>query len=85
MSDMCLFGIEPLSGAYGRDYTSIKKAQADFDAGKDFKMPGGTVTDKQTLVTLGVVMVDIRYNKNRDKDCLRVQTETQAKKVLARK
>ena len=31
-----MFGLTPIMPAYGRDYTSAKTAQADFDAGKDF-------------------------------------------------
>ena len=81
-----LYGIEPLTGAYGRSYTSIKAAQADFNADKDFRMCGGGYVNKPQLVEIGVTMVDFRYGKgNTKKDCLLVQTDRQAAKVLKAK
>ena len=67
-----LFGVEPLSGAYGRDYTSIKAAQADFDAGKDFRTAGGSYVGKSELANDGVTQIDIRYAKNQKKGVLKV-------------
>jgi hypothetical protein len=75
-----LYGIEPLMGAYGRSYTSIKVAQADFNNDKDFCMASGSYVNKPQLVEMGVTMIDFRYGKgNTKKDCLKVQTEKQAK------
>lgn len=48
-----MFGISPLVPCYGRDYTSKKAAQADFDAGKDFRCAGGQATTKSELIALG--------------------------------
>lgn len=48
-----MFGISPLIPCYGRDYTSNKAAQADFDAGKDFRCADGRATTKAELIEFG--------------------------------
>jgi hypothetical protein len=48
-----MFGLSPLVPAYGRDYTSKAKAQADFDAGKDFATASGQYTNKADLIAMG--------------------------------
>ena len=67
-----LYGIEPIQAAYGRSYTSIKAAQADFDNDLDFIMANGSYVNKPQLVEMGVTMIDFRYGKgNTKKDCLK--------------
>lgn len=83
---VALYGIEPLTGALGRFYTSIKVAQQDFNLGKEFKTSGNQYINKAELARMGVIMVDFRYGAGgRKKDCLLVQTEKRAAKALAAK
>jgi hypothetical protein len=67
-----LFGIEPLTPAYGRDYTSLKAMQEDFDNNKDFRTPGGAVINKAQLLTMEVKIIDCRYSKLTKKGILKV-------------
>ncbi len=48
-----MFGLTPLIPAYGRDYKSLKAAQADFDAGKDFLGVSGQAVTKNELAEVG--------------------------------
>ena len=68
-----LYGVEPLLPAYGRDYTSKAKAQADFDAGLDFQTAGGSYTSKSELSATGVRTIMLRYGKNRKVASLEVK------------
>jgi hypothetical protein len=65
---MSMFGIEPLSPAYGRKYTSKAAAQADFDANKDFTSCFGQYINKEQLVPLckkcGMKTIKVYINKN---------------------
>lgn len=47
------FGIAPLTPGPGRDYKSKAAAQADFDAGKDFRCASGQATTKAELIRFG--------------------------------
>lgn len=38
-----MFGVTPLSPAYGRDYKTAKAVKADWEAGKDFKCANGSM------------------------------------------
>jgi hypothetical protein len=58
-----MFGLEPLQGAYGRDYTSLKSLQADFDAGKDFVCSSGAYVNKEDLQNENLKQVRVRYCK----------------------
>ena len=55
--------------AYGRDYTSAKKAKDDFNSDKDFIIcdffhpADGKYCNKAQLKKEGVIMVNIRYNR----------------------
>lgn len=69
-----MFGVFPLTPAYGRDYTSAAQVLADFNADKDFQTPSGRVTnraDLRELVASGRIHVSsrgtlqIRYGKLR--------------------
>lgn len=60
------FGIEPLVPAYGRSYNSLKVAQEDFDAGKDFKTAFGQYATKSELKK-DFDSIRIRYGKNLSK------------------
>lgn len=59
-----MFGIEPLTPAYGRVYTSLKAAQYDFDLDKDFKTSMGQYINKPQLT---VDKVRVRYGKRLEK------------------
>ncbi len=48
-----MFGLSPLSPAYGRDYASPKAAQADFDNGRDFMTAAGQYVGKLELAAAG--------------------------------
>lgn len=50
---MDLFGIEPLTPAYGKKYGTAKEALADFEANRDFQTPSSAYTSKRELVALG--------------------------------
>ena len=83
---VALYGIEPLTAALGRSYTSIKVAQQDFNLGKEFKTVNGQYINKAELTRMGIIMIDFRYGAgSRQKDCLLVQSEKRAAKVLAAK
>ena len=47
-----MFGIAPLTPAYGRDYRSKSAAQDDFDADLDFQTPSGRVTNRSDLLAM---------------------------------
>jgi hypothetical protein len=67
-----LYGIEPLQAAYGRSYTSIKKAQSDFDNDLDFRTASGSYINRPQLVEMDVELIDFRYGKGgTKKDCLK--------------
>ena len=57
--------------AYGRDYTAATKAQADFLAGKDFKIQPENVYCSIEDFESGVV-VNIRFNKLTDVSPIKV-------------
>jgi hypothetical protein len=60
-----------VSGAYGRDYKSLKAAKADWDANKDFRIRdlfsgAGTYINKADAQKLAAsTSIMVRYNKDR--------------------
>lgn len=62
-----LFGIEPLSPAYGAVYMSEKDAQEALDAGKDFSTPMSGYISKHDLLEKGVKEIGCRYGKRLEK------------------
>lgn len=46
--------------AYGRDYTSQKQIQADWDANKDFKITTGGYVNKSDAQRFGLKVI-VRY------------------------
>ena len=58
-----MFGLEPISPAYGRDYTSVAKLKADFEANKDFRAANGSYTNRSDLFAFGVRQITVRYGK----------------------
>lgn len=64
-----MFGVTPLSPAYGRDYKFKAEVVADFDAGKDFSTPFKGYINKAQVVELGLPRVEVRYAKQR-KSCI---------------
>ena len=57
-----MFGIMPLSPAYGRDYKSKAELLKDWNEGKDFKTVDGRYTSCRDFIGKEVT---IRYNKMR--------------------
>lgn len=60
-----MFGIIPLTPAYGRDYKSKAEIKTDLDADKDFKTATGQYINKSQLVGLKLKSVTVRYGKLR--------------------
>jgi len=56
-----MFGVTPLSPAYGRDYKSAKEVKEDFLAGKDFQTPAGQYINIRAFDALDLQTVEIRY------------------------
>ena len=59
------YGVSPLLSIHP-EITSVKKAQAAFDAGKDFAMPFGGYINKEDLMKLhpDLTSIQVRYGKN---------------------
>jgi hypothetical protein len=49
--------------AYGRDYRSETEAKADWEAGKDFSIPGQGYVNNEDAKTAGISEVRIRFRK----------------------
>lgn len=63
-----MFGVSPLSPAYGRDYKSKKEVFEAFDSNKDFLTPFGQYTTKAELAkdkSYESNVIQIRYDKLR--------------------
>ena len=58
-----MFGVTPLTPAYGRDYKSKKAVEADFNANLDFVTASGQYINKPQIVEMGLKRVEIRYKK----------------------
>lgn len=54
-----MFGVFPLSGAYGRDYPNRAELEKDFRAGKDFQCPNGRMCSIRDF--LKGTVVSFRY------------------------
>jgi len=69
-----MFGVIPLSGAYGRRYTSRAKAQVDLDAGKDFRTPMGQYINREDLIKrCGMkpgTKIEVRLGKNDERSAI---------------
>jgi len=68
-----MFGLEPLTPAYGRDYKSLKAIQTDFDCNKDFKTAGGQYINKPQIVELGITRIRCRFGNLLRTDFLEVK------------
>jgi len=62
-----MFGVEPLTGAYGRDYSSLAAAQKDWDEGKDFRTASGQYCSKADFDR----PMSVRYAKLKKKGTLK--------------
>ena len=60
-----MFGVSPLTPAYGRDYHSKKAVLEDFNADLDFETPSGQYTNRADLIAMNVSEINIRYGKLR--------------------
>ncbi len=58
-----MFGIEPLTPAYGKDYESIAQARYDLFEGKDFKTANGQYCSIRDLRRLGMKTVQVRFHR----------------------
>lgn len=56
-----MFGVAPLTPAYGRDYRTLREAQAHLDAGKDFVAATGQYIGLAELQHLGLREVRVRF------------------------
>ena len=68
-----MFGVAPLTPAYGRDYKSLKTAQADFDADKDFNTAMGQYVNKPQLRNMGLKQIQVHFSKLRKTGMLKVK------------
>jgi hypothetical protein len=59
-----MFGVMPLTPAYGRDYTSLGALMKDWEAGKDFVTVSGQYCSKRDFKYRELIQV--RYNKQRE-------------------
>lgn len=59
-----MFGVSPIVPAYGRTYASLRAAQADLDAGRDFRTPAGQYIALPELQQLNLRQVQVRYGRN---------------------
>lgn len=60
-----MFGLFPLTPAYGRVYNNEAQVRQDFLANeKDFATPSGQYTSARELRQLGFKSATIRYGKN---------------------
>jgi len=61
---MNLFGISPLTPAYGRDYTNKKTLLEDFNANKDFLTALGKPINKEQIKNeVKTNYINIRYDQ----------------------
>jgi hypothetical protein len=58
-----MFGISPITPAFGRDYKSAKALKEDFEANKDFVTASGRYINKEQIKALGLKTVNARYKK----------------------
>ena len=73
-----MLGLEPIMPAYGRDYKSLAKLKADFEAGLDFQTASGSYTNKRDLFEFGVRQITVRYGKLRKVGSLKVDSDGQS-------
>ena len=60
-----MFGIDPLTPAYGRDYKSKAEIEKDLNTDKDFIAANGQYINKSQLVEMGLKQINVRYGKLR--------------------
>ena len=70
-----MLGLEPITPAYGRDYKSLAKLKADFEAGQDFQTSSGSYTNRRDLFEFGVRQIMVRYDKIRKVGSLEVSAD----------
>ena len=58
-----MFGVSPITPAYGREYKSLKAAQESLDRGEDFMTPFGQYVGVAELRTLKMSKIQVRYGK----------------------
>jgi hydroxymethylpyrimidine pyrophosphatase-like HAD family hydrolase len=68
-----MFGISPLTPAYGRDYKSAKALKEDFEADKDFVTADGRYINKSQIKELGLKTINARYKQLREVCVLKVR------------
>ena len=70
-----MFGLEPLTPAYGRDYKSLEELKTDFYNNKDFMTPSGRYTSfTELLERFSGKQLEVRFNKLRDAGMVTVLT-----------
>lgn len=68
-----MYGVAPLTPAYGRDYKSLKAAQADFDADKDFNTAMKQYVNRPQIKELGLKQIQVHFDKLRKTGMLKVK------------
>lgn len=58
-----MFGILPLSPAFGQDFPSKKEVEKDFNDNKDFRTSTGHSINKEQIKGLNMKRVDVMYQK----------------------
>jgi len=77
-----MYGVSPLVPAYGRTYASLRAAQADLDAGRDFRCPDGRYIALPELQQLNLRQVQVRYGRGLTKTGM-LQVRPKAAEVRA--
>jgi len=67
-----MFGVIPLSPAYGRDYKNVADIKIDFDNGKDFLTPSGRYINKSDIQNMKYTSIEVRYNRLRSVTAIKV-------------
>ena len=67
-----MFGISPITPAFGRDYRSKKAVLEDFDADKDFLSARGQPINKSQIKEEGIKDIQVRFGKLRKTAMLEV-------------
>ncbi len=58
-----MFGIEPLTPAYGRDYECAAQVKYDLERGTDFVCANGQYCSIRDLRDLGAETIQVRFKK----------------------
>lgn len=60
-----MFGVSPITPAYGRDYKNRKDVKTDFNKNLDFVTPMGQYINKAQLKDMDCKSIQVRFSKNK--------------------